>query len=139
MLLACAGACGAPELPIDQLTIEVTGRNLEWHVRYPGADGVLGTPDDVLDRRDLHVPQGAATTVVLRSGDYIYSFALPEYGQREMAVPDMEFRIRFDPASAGTFELRGDNMCGYSHTNLVGKVVVMPPSEFRAWLRSRRG
>ena len=38
-------------------TLEVTGRQFEWRLRYPGeADGMLGDPDDIFVVNDLHVP-----------------------------------------------------------------------------------
>ncbi|MCA9270279.1 MAG: cytochrome c oxidase subunit II, partial [Planctomycetales bacterium] len=46
-------ADGVTEMPP---LVEVTGRQFEWRLRYPGADGVLGTRDDLFDVNDLHVP-----------------------------------------------------------------------------------
>ncbi len=143
-LCACEAPDEAParpppdDTPIPALTVEVTGRDYGWIVRYPGPDGVLGTPDDVTDRRDLHLPKGARVTVRLSSEDYVYSFAVPRFRVRKMAVPDVPFEARFVANAEGTFDLLGDPMCGYSHDDLRGKVVVVPPAGFRAWMQTRR-
>ncbi|KAF0244816.1 MAG: heme/copper-type cytochrome/quinol oxidase subunit [Planctomycetota bacterium] len=138
--LAISSGCGPDqsEKPIDTLTVEVTGRGMEWIVRYPGEDGVLGSADDVTDRQNLHVPAGADTTVVLKSADYVYSFSLPAFEAREIAVPDLVFSLRFKPETPGEYELQGDNMCGGTHSALKGKLIVEPAYAFRAWLKERR-
>ena len=55
-----------PNVPI---TAEVTGRQFNWDVRYPGPDGELYTPDDIIrdgradslagERRNLAGDQGS--------------------------------------------------------------------------------
>ena len=46
------------------VTVEVTGRQFEWRLRYPGKDGKLGTPDDIYHVNDLHVPVNEEILVV---------------------------------------------------------------------------
>ncbi len=135
LVLACGCGHGEPEKHIDSMTVEITGRALEWIVRYPGNDGVLGTADDVLDRQNLHVPVTADITVLLRSDDYAYTFALPAQDCREIAVPNLLFSVRFRPGTPGTFEIRGDDMCGGDHSKLQGKLIVESQSSFRSWLK----
>lgn len=139
-VFAAGLACSHPkqEPPIQSMTVEITGHDYKWIVRYPGEDGKLETPDDVFGRQDLHVPVGVETTVLLKSRDYVYTFALPDMNCREIAVPDLEFTLRFKPDAAGTYELVGDNMCGSTHPDLLGKLVVQTAPEFRAWLREKR-
>jgi cytochrome c oxidase subunit 2 len=125
-------------LPTGGLTVRVTGDDFQWHVRYPGADGVLQTADDVVTLRHLHVPANVETTVELTSRDYLYTFAVPEFRIKEVAVPDLTITWTLPAAAPGTFELRGDQLCGYSHENLMGNVVVQPPEEFVRWLGAER-
>lgn len=122
-----------PDLP--QLRIEITGHEFQWHVRYPGPDGELGTADDLLDRRHVRVPLGRDVELVLYSRDYLYTLALPHASLKEIAVPDLTFSIRLTPDSVGSFELRGDQFCGYSHPDLMGDFVVMTESDFERWTR----
>ena len=37
-------------------TVEVTARQFEWRLRYPGQDGKIGTEDDLFHVNELHVP-----------------------------------------------------------------------------------
>jgi cytochrome c oxidase subunit 2 len=109
--------------------VEMTGQDFEWHVRYAGPDGRLGTADDLHGWRDLHVPVGADVRIHLRSRDYIYNLALPHLGLKEVAVPELEFSLAFEAGERGTFELRGDQMCGWTHPKLLGTLHVESPEE----------
>jgi cytochrome c oxidase subunit 2 len=139
--LGPAEAARPAEAPVEQaqsppeLRIEITGYEFQWHVRYPGPDGELGTADDLLDRRHVRVPLGRDVELVLHSRDYLYTLALPHASLKEIAVPDLTFSIRLTPDSVGSFELRGDQFCGYSHPDLMGDFVVMTESDFERWTR----
>ena len=84
----------------QRLNIEVTGSDFEWHVRYAGPDETFRTPDDYVTRRNITLMTGIPTTIFLRSDDYVYSFALPHLGLKEIAVPDLEFSLEFPPRNA---------------------------------------
>lgn len=116
----------------------ITGHDYHWHVRHPGPDGELETSDDILAERHLHLPRDTEVILTLRSSDYLYTLSLPEYGLKEIAVPDLEFELRLTPDRSGRFELRGDQMCGYSHPQLLGRLVVQSPSEFATWLDTQQ-
>jgi len=119
-------ACGAAQQASVQapIEIEITARNYEWHVRYPGNDGRLFTDDDRFGQRDVHVPTGFPTRLHLRSKDFLYTLHLPRQKAREVAVPEMEFDLFFTEADEGAYPLRGDQMCGFSHESLIGRLHV---------------
>ena len=129
--LACA-SCGAVPQPSVQapLEIDVTARNYEWYVRYPGPDGRLYTSDDRFGQRDVHVPTGYPTRLRLRSKDFIYTLNLPRQDAREVAVPEMNFELFFTEADEGEYPLRGDQMCGFSHESLIGTLYVEPMQRY---------
>ena len=52
-------------------TVEVIGRQFEWRLRYPGRDGVLGTPDDLHLVNDLHLPIDEDILIQLKNGEEI--------------------------------------------------------------------
>ena len=116
--------------------IEVTGRDFQWHLRYPGDDGKLHTGDDLAALRHIRVPTDSRVRLELRSDDYLYQLAFPDFRLKEIAVPDLEFALEFDSGAAGTFELRGDQFCGYAHPDLMGELVVLSENDFRAWLEA---
>lgn len=43
---------------------------------------------------------------------------------KEMAVPDMTISWTMPASAPGEYELRDDQMCGYSHLQLMGSIIV---------------
>ena len=140
LALAAVDACGtggAPD-PVDgvPLLIEVTGDDYYWHVRYAGPDGELHTSDDVEDLTDLHVPAATPVRVRLLSQDYVYVLAVPEFGLKQVAVPDLSFDLDFEIEAPGTYRLAGQQLCGFRHESLNGDLFVHTSAEFRTWLNA---
>ena len=140
LTLMCVLSCDARQAAWpDPLRVEIRGSDYQWTIRYPGADGILGTVDDIVALRDLHVPEGAIVQIELESDDYLYSFRLPEFGVSQVAVPELTFKAAFFSGPRGSSVLLGDQMCGYAHPDLIGRVIVHRPSEFDEWLGQQRG
>jgi cytochrome c oxidase subunit II len=118
----------------EPYVIEITGGKYQWHVRYPGVDGILATTDDVLTQRDIHVPLDTDVELLLKSRDFVYSLALPEFKLREIAVPELALRMDFHPAKTGQYQLVGDEFCGDPHPELTGTLFVESTDQFKKWL-----
>ena len=112
----------------------MTGDDYRWQVRYPGRDRRLDTNDDVLDSRNLNVPEDTEVRVLLESLDYVYTLAVPELGLKEIVVPDMAFELRLPASEPGSFQLLGDHLCGYDHPELIGALVVRTQNDYERWL-----
>ena len=134
LLLLGVNGC-APTLPPGPLLIQITGEEFTWQFRYPGPDGSLHTDDDIIKPgKELHLPLGVEIEVELTSRDYIYTFALPHLDLHQVAVPDLTFALSFTPQTSGVFAFVGDQMCGFEHESLNGRVVVESPTAFVDWL-----
>ena len=132
-----AGLSASSVLAEGPLTIDVTGDQYNWIVRYPGGDGQHETDDDRYTLRHVHVPADTDVTLRLFSRDYVYTLSLPHLKLREIAVPDLVFKLAFRTGQPGTFALRGDQMCGFSHSNLIGTLIVENRDALVAWLRQQ--
>jgi cytochrome c oxidase subunit 2 len=88
--------------------------------------------------RDVHLPTNTPTRIRLMSDDYVYTFAVPHFGVNQIAVPEMVFPVDLQPTAVGTYELLGDQLCGYAHPALLGKLVVDTEAGFTAWLDRQR-
>ena len=123
--LLCSG-CAAPQPQhrLDSIVIEVTGDEFNWYFRYPGPDGVLGTSDDQHSVQNMFLPDNSNVNLKLKSNDYVYTFTLPELGMIEIAVPGLSFELQFTTGDEQTLQLRGDQLCGFAHETLIGKVYV---------------
>ena len=42
--------------------------------------------------------------------------------------------MTFETDSVGTFDLLGDQLCGYAHRSLIANLVVQSLADFDAWL-----
>lgn len=119
-------------------TVGLTGHDFTWHVCYPGPDGELGTEDDIRARRDVHLPENTKVRLRLTSDDYLYTLSLPHWNLKEIAVPDLVFQLEFQTDRFGRFDIRGDQMCGYAHADLLSQLVVQPHDQYDSWLEDRQ-
>ena len=109
---------GQPMRPgVDYLEIEATGYQFGWDVRYPGADGYIGTKDfrlidalnpvgqDWTDYKnhddfmpsELVLPVGKTIRVRITSKDVLHNFYLPHFTVKMDAVPGMPTYFVFTP------------------------------------------
>src|SRR5438093_4975253 len=64
-------------VPPSDVLLQITAKQFNWEVAYPGPDGKLGTDDDVTMDNDVHVPVNKVVRIVLKSRDVIHSFFVP--------------------------------------------------------------
>ena len=114
--------------------VMVMPEQFRWNITYPGADGHLGTADDVAVLNQLHLPLGRDILVRLRSKDVIHSFFLPEMRIKQDALPNNWIRVRFHPVKTGKWEIVCAELCGLGHYQMHGTVIVEPETEVRSWL-----
>jgi cytochrome c oxidase subunit 2 len=115
------------------LEIEIYAQQWSWNVRYPGPDGVFGTPDDIVLLDELHVPRGRPVVVKMRSKDVVHSFYLPNLRVKQDVLPGVITRTWFQATRAGAFELGCAQHCGVSHYRMRGILTVDEPDAFRSW------
>ncbi|MEK7366853.1 MAG: hypothetical protein AAB195_02705, partial [candidate division NC10 bacterium] len=63
-------------MPSSDLRVQVTAKQFNWEMVYPGPDGQFGTADDLQLENELHVPVGKVVRVTLKAKDVIHSFFL---------------------------------------------------------------
>lgn len=120
--------------PKVQPLAEVTARQFQWVMRYPGPDGRLHTADDLHMVNDLHFVKGKTALIYLRSSDVLHSFFLPQFRIKQDAVPGLTIPVWFDSDRAGQFELVCAELCGWGHYKMRGNVTVHDTEgEFNAW------
>ncbi len=116
---------------------EVTGRQFQWVMRYPGPDGKLNTVDDLHLINDLHFVKNTPVLIQLKSADVIHSFFLPRMRIKQDAVPGLSIPVWFDSAESGRFELVCAELCGWGHYKMKGLVTVHDTQDdFDAWMKS---
>ncbi len=123
-----------PDMPP---TVEVVARQLEWRLRYPGRDGMLGTQDDLHLVNDLHLPVDEDVLVQLKSMDVLHSFFLPNLRIKQDAVPGMKIPVWFRGTETGSYDIVCAELCGWGHYKMKGRVTFVPRSEFDAWIERK--
>ena len=115
-------------------TVEVTGRQFEWRLRYPGKNGVLGDTDDVFAVNDLHLPIDEEILIDLKSMDVLHSFFLPNLRVKQDAVPGMKVPVWFRATDVGRYDLVCAELCGWGHYKMKGRLTIEPRQKFEEWL-----
>jgi cytochrome c oxidase subunit II len=115
-------------------TVEVTARQFEWRIRYPGADGKLGTRDDLFSINELHVPVNEDTLVDLKSADVLHSFFLPNLRVKQDAVPGMKIPVWFRPVEEGKFDIVCAELCGWGHYKMKGRITIESRAAYDQYL-----
>lgn len=126
---------GRNSVPADAYPIKVHAKQFEWLFTYPGADGQLGTDDDIVEVRNrLHVPVGRPIVLEEESEDVIHSVFVPAFRLKQDAVPGMHIRSWFIATRPGEYELGCAELCGMGHYKMRARVTVESQADFDAWL-----
>jgi cytochrome c oxidase subunit II len=120
-------------VPPTDFEIQVTAKQFNWEVVYPGADAKFGTPDDVNFDNDLHVPVNKVVRIHLGSRDVIHSFFLPNLRLKQDAVPGRTIPVWFEATKPGKYELPCAELCGFGHSGMKGWLYVHTPEEYAKW------
>lgn len=118
-------------------TAEVSARQFQWLMRFPGPDGKLYTDDDLHTINDLHFVKDAPVLIHLKSRDVLHSFFLPQFRIKQDAVPGLTIPVWFDCDTEGTYDLVCAELCGWGHYKMRGTVTVhRTQREFEEWQKS---
>ncbi len=124
-------------VPPGDIDVQVTGKQFNWEIVYPGPDGKFGTPDDLAAENELHVPVGKVVRVHLLSKDVIHSFYLPNFRLRQDIVPGREILAWFEATKPGKYEMPCSQLCGFGHSGMKGWLYVDTPEDYAKWLKEK--
>jgi cytochrome c oxidase subunit 2 len=119
----------------DTATVEVTGRQFEWRIRYAGPDQILYTPDDLYTVNELHLPVNEDAVIAIKSMDVLHSFFLPNVRIKHDLVPGMKQYVWFKPMKEGNFDIVCAELCGWGHYKMKGRMTVEPRAQYEKWLK----
>jgi cytochrome c oxidase subunit II len=125
-LLSTRDLAAVAHQPAPQLTIEVTGHQWWWEVRYPQQGFVTAN--------EIHIPAGQQVEVKLTANDVIHDFWVPELQGKIDTIPGETNTLTLETSKPGTY--RGECLvfCGLQHANMNFIVIVDPPAQFAAWV-----
>ena len=121
----------APDPATTAMTIEVTGNQFWWEVRYPGTTAVTAN--------EIHIPARTRVNVVARTNDVIHSFWVPQLNRKIDMIPGQANRVLLYADEPGRYRGQCAELCGLAHAQMGMYVYADPPDEFRAWLDRMSG
>lgn len=123
----------------DIIEVNATGAEYRWEFLLPGADGELGTSDDVNLNSVLWLPPNRQIRLHFASRDYVYTFLQSDLVINEVAVPGVLTEASFLSPSEGEFDISASPMCGFMFAHegyrpiiKIGRPEDLPVHEFIA-------
>ncbi|HEY1540316.1 MAG TPA: cytochrome c oxidase subunit II [Solirubrobacteraceae bacterium] len=121
-----ASVTNAPAVGSTSMTIDVTGHQWFWEVRYPGRG--------VVTANEIHIPVGTRINAVLRTADVIHSFWVPSLNRKADMIPGYPNRILLYADKPGVYRGQCAEFCGIEHANMATTVIAESAARFKAWL-----
>jgi cytochrome c oxidase subunit 2 len=107
------------------LRVDVTAQQFAWTFTYPD--------QHKLTTNILRLPVGRPARFTLRALDVLHSFWVPEFGQKQDAVPGTTTNVTVTPNRIGTYPIVCTELCGLGHAVMRSTVIVMSKADFEAW------
>jgi cytochrome c oxidase subunit 2 len=111
--------------PDDAHEIFVVGKQWMWKLQHLEGRREIN---------ELHVPVGQPIKLTMTSEDVIHSFYVPAFRMKADVLPGRYSTTWFEATRIGEYHLFCAEYCGTEHSHMIGKVVVMEPADFQAWL-----
>lgn len=123
------------DMPPYDIQVQVTGKQFNWEMLYPGPDGKFGTQDDLEMENMLHVPVDKVVRVILTSKDVIHSFFVPVLRFKQDTLPGRKIDAWFEATKPGTYEIPCAELCGFGHSGMLGYLIVHTSEDYEAWVQ----
>jgi cytochrome c oxidase subunit II len=137
-------------VPSDAVRVEVWGQQFAWLFLYPpegmdpGEDKMACVERDaarIVDgckvSANLQLPVDRSARLYLSAREVIHSFFVPEFRQKQDAVPGITTEITVTPTETGSYRLICTELCGLGHALMRTRAIVTSESDFERWLSSR--
>jgi cytochrome c oxidase subunit II len=111
--------------PAETMNVYVVGK--QWMWKFQHLDGQR-------EINELHVPVGRPVKLIMTSEDVIHDVFVPAFRVKADVIPGRYTHLWFEPTKAGEYHLFCAEYCGTRHSGMIGRVVVMEPDDYQAWL-----
>ncbi len=112
--------------PPDQ-TLEIYATGKQWMWKFQHLNGQA-------EINELHVPVGRPVRITFTSEDVLHSLSLPAFRVKADAIPGRYSTLWFEATDVGEYHVFCAEYCGTKHSGMIGRVVVMEPTAYQAWL-----
>ena len=111
------------------LTIELTGHQWWWEVRYMDVDA----SNIFTTANEIHIPVGVPVMFSLRGADVIHSFWVPNLAGKKDLIPGKISTIWIQADKPGVYRGQCAEYCGLQHAKMALWIVADPHEQFNAW------
>jgi cytochrome c oxidase subunit 2 len=115
------------------LSIELTGHQWWWEVRYQDVDA----SNIFTTANEIHIPVGVPVTFSLKGGDVIHSFWVPNLAGKKDLIPGKINTIWLQADKPGVYRGQCAEYCGLQHAQMALWVVAEPQEQFNAWRQNQ--
>jgi len=112
-------------VPADAMPVFVVAKQWMWKLEHANGRREIS---------ELHVPVGRPVRLTMTSQDVIHSFYVPAFRIKQDVVPGRYTTLWFEATQTGEYDLFCAEYCGTQHSLMRGRIVVMSPADFAAWL-----
>lgn len=116
--------------PADAMEIQCVAKQWMWKFQHP---------DGRSEINDLHVPLNQPVRLHMISEDVIHSLYVPAFRVKQDVLPGRYSGVWFRATRAGEYHLFCAEYCGAKHSEMKGRVHVMEPNQYQAWLSGGAG
>ena len=113
----------------DPLRVEVLAQQYAWQFTYPDQGGIKAT--------NLYLPLDRSTKLELKARDVLHSFWVPEFGQKQDAVPGVVTTLVITPTKTGEYRVICTELCGLGHALMRTRAIVLSQADFDAWVEQQ--
>ncbi len=113
----------------NPLRVNVTAVQFAWTFTYPDSHGLTSNV--------LRLPKDRSVMLTISSKDVIHSFWVPEFGQKQDAVPGLHTTLHITPDRLGSYPVICVELCGLGHSVMRSTAIVMTPAGFAQWIKSQ--
>lgn len=112
------------EVPEDAIPLKAYGQMWSWMFEYPNGK----------KSAELVVPINKPVKLDLISRDVLHSLYIPAFRIKEDVVPGKNNYMWFTAQVEGEYDLFCAEYCGDRHSYMLSKVIVLPETDYNAWL-----
>jgi cytochrome c oxidase subunit 2 len=116
-----------------RLTIEVTGHQWWWEVRYLSSD----PSETFVTANEIHIPTGEPVLVKLIGADVVHSFWVPALTGKTDTIPGQINIAWLQTSRPGVYRGQCAEYCGVQHAHMGLDVIAQSPTAFEAWRRGQ--
>lgn len=112
-------------MPKDGVEIFCIGKQWMWHFQHMNG---------IRENNELHVVVGQPVKMTMISQDVLHAMYLPEMRAQYHVVPGRYTDLHFTPTKPGRYKILCAMHCGTQHSEMVGQLYVMNPTEYADWI-----